>query len=207
MTLKICGRRWEWQMRALLSVVGFAAMLGSAPALASDMKFACSRGDTVRTVAVVTSPASGRACEVQYEKTSQGDPAQVLWHADSDSAFCASQAKALVDRLKEAGWSCSADAANTADAAPPPAEAAKPMRVSTSAASKMPAPMPIASALEVSEPAPEGLTGATKAQPRMMPQGDRAPIDPGSLPKAGAGAMPTTTPAAAGAFQLRPTIH
>ncbi|MFZ1988440.1 MAG: hypothetical protein WAW96_01595 [Alphaproteobacteria bacterium] len=92
-------------MRWALAMTAVSLMVG-ATAHAADVKFTCSRGDTVRSVAVVSQPDSGHSCEVQYEKTSMGEKPEVLWHADSGMSFCADQAKALAARLRQAGWTC-----------------------------------------------------------------------------------------------------
>lgn len=78
-----------------------------APALAQDEEsFACEREGVVRKVSVVATPDAANACEVHYERASEGAPPQLLWHAQSDPDYCSSQASALVSRLEQAGWSC-----------------------------------------------------------------------------------------------------
>jgi hypothetical protein len=177
-------------MRVLLGVTGLVAIaIGLGPASAEDMKLACARDNAVRTVAVVDQPASGSACEVQYEKTSLGEPAQVLWRADNDQSFCSKQAKALVERLGEAGWTCD-ESAGVAAATQP----------------EEPLPTPFAAAVEVAKPEPQGLTAALPKNARPMAgaasdgSGDRPAIDPDSS------AGLARAPGASGPG-LRPTIH
>lgn len=92
-------------MRLALAITASALLIG-ATAQAADAKFTCTKGDTTRSVEVVTQPDSGHSCEVQYEKTSMGEKPEVLWHADSGTSFCNDQAKALAGRLAKAGWTC-----------------------------------------------------------------------------------------------------
>lgn len=78
------------------------------PAFAQDEgeSYSCEREGVVRKVSVVATPDGTSACEVHYERASEGAPPQLLWHAQSDPAYCSSQASALVGRLEQAGWSC-----------------------------------------------------------------------------------------------------
>lgn len=68
--------------------------------------FSCERDSVVRNVSVVATPDGANACEVHYERASEGAPPQLLWHAQSDPGYCSAQASALVGRLQQAGWSC-----------------------------------------------------------------------------------------------------
>lgn len=92
-------------MRFVLAMTAAALAIG-ASAQGADLKYTCTRGDTTRSVAVVSEPSSGHSCEVQYQKTSMGDAPEVLWHADSGTDFCVQQAQTLAQRLGEAGWTC-----------------------------------------------------------------------------------------------------
>lgn len=80
----------------------------AAPATA-DQVVACKRDNVVRNVMIVGGPDSAHACEVRYQRASEGGEPELLWHAQSDPAFCDTQASALVSRLEQAGWSCSQD--------------------------------------------------------------------------------------------------
>lgn len=91
--------RFGLAMTTALLVIGTSAQ-------GADLKYTCARGDTTRSVAVVSQPASGHSCEVEYQKTSMGDAPEVLWHADSGTDFCVQQAQSLTQRLGEAGWTC-----------------------------------------------------------------------------------------------------
>jgi hypothetical protein len=174
-------------MRVVLALTAVAAVIGVAAASADDLKYSCSRGDTVRTVSVVTDTSSGHVCEVQYEKTSLGETPEVLWHADTDTSFCNDQAKALVGRLGDAGWTCNP--------------------IASQSASQDDTPEPFSAAVEVDTPTPKtderagdppasGVTGATAAVAKPAATNDDvAPV-------------PVTAPAAgAPGFNLRPTIH
>jgi hypothetical protein len=100
-------------MRLVLVMTAAFLAIG-ATAHGADLKYTCKRGDTVRSVAVVSQPSSGRSCEVQYEKTSMGEKPEVLWHADAGTDFCADQAEALTVRLAQAGWTCAEGEGETA---------------------------------------------------------------------------------------------
>jgi hypothetical protein len=134
-----------------------AATFG-APALAEDQTFACERGGVVRKVSVVATPDGANACEVHYQRASEGAEPQLLWHAQSDPDFCATQAATLVSRLEQSGWSCNTE---TATASLVPAE-----------------PRSVAVALEGAS----GVTAAISAAPQMPAEaGDRAPVSPGAF--------------------------
>lgn len=97
-------------MRNTVSIGVFlvgAALAGPAMAETADnTNYACHRDDLLRNVLVVAEPREGVACEVRYEKKSEGGRADVLWHAQNDAAFCREQAEALTGRLAQAGWTC-----------------------------------------------------------------------------------------------------
>jgi hypothetical protein len=141
-------------MRCILWGSLVAAALG-APAFAEDQTFACERGGVVRKVSVMATPDSTNACEVRYQRASEGGPPQLLWHAQSDPGFCSTQAATLVSRLEESGWSCTTE---------------------TAAASIVPAePHSVPVALEGAS----GVTAAVSPRPQMPAgAGDRAPVSP-----------------------------
>ena len=139
-------------MRLAVAVTAVSLLIGAA-AHASDVKFTCTRGDTVRTVAVVSQPDSGHSCEVQYEKTSMGAKPEVLWHADSGASFCADQAKALAARLHQAGWTCAQGQTQAiADQRPAPQPYAVPVEVGGPVASDAPVASGVTAAIPASPP-------------------------------------------------------
>lgn len=142
-------------MRLALAMTAVSLLLGAA-AQASDVKFTCTKGDTVRSVAVVSQPDSGHSCEVQYEKTSMGAKPEVLWHADSGSSFCADQAKALAGRLRQAGWTCAAgETAAMANPRTMPQPYAVPVEVGGPIAGDPPAASGVTAAVRPAAPAPK----------------------------------------------------
>jgi hypothetical protein len=204
-------------MRLIWGLAGLAAATAvgtMSPAFADDMTFACARDATVRTVSVVDDPGHGHACEVRYAKTSEGGGPKTLWHADNSTSFCVKQAKALVERLDEAGWTCSADGASgtLAEQATPAEPTAKTVSASDAPKVSNPPeaqeanlPQPLAAPVAVGEPDPQGITAAT---PQTSPAadttgGDRAPIDPSKVH----GATHAPPGHDAGSFALRPTLH
>jgi hypothetical protein len=146
-------------MRCILWGSLIAAALG-VPAHAQDQTFACERDGIVRKVSVLATPDATNACEVHYQRASEGAPPQLLWHAQSDPDFCSAQAATLVSRLEQSGWSCNTQTA-TAAAIIAPAE-----------------PHSVAVALE----APSGVTASVSPRPQMPADaGDRAPVSPGAF--------------------------
>ena len=131
---------------------------------AQDQVFACSRDGVVRKIAVTSAPDSGRACEVRYQRASEGGPSQRLWHAQSDPAFCESQVKTLVSRLAEAGWSCGPSLDSSAAAVAPGEPRAVPVAVAA----------PVAGSQILAIVKPEGLTAsiAPRVSPAVQPQFD-----------------------------------
>lgn len=125
-------RRMLWG----LLVAGVAVV----PARA-DQTFSCQRDNTVRSVLVSSRPDAAEACEVRYQRVSEGGAPQLLWHAQSDPGFCTGQAAALVQRLQQAGWTCEE-------------------RMTEAMAS----PHSVPAALEK----PSGITAATKPDPALM---------------------------------------
>jgi hypothetical protein len=142
-------------MRLALAMTAVSLLIGTT-AQASDVKFTCTRGDTVRSVAVVSQPDSGHSCEVQYEKTSMSAKPEVLWHADSGEAFCAEQAKALAGRLRQAGWTCAEGvSAAIADNGSSPQPYAVPVEVGGPVASDAPLASGVTAATHPAAPAPK----------------------------------------------------
>jgi hypothetical protein len=139
---------------------GLVAAALAAPAQAGDQTFACERDGIVRKVSVLATPDGANACEVRYQRASEGEPPQLLWHAQSDPDFCSTQAATLVSRLEQSGWSCAAQTA-------------------TAAASTLSAePHSVAVALEGAS----GVTAAVSPRPQMPADaGDRAPVSPGAF--------------------------
>ena len=139
-------------MRWALAMTAVSLMVG-ATAHAADVKFTCTKGDTVRSVAVVSQPDSGHSCEVQYEKTSMGAKPEVLWHADSGESFCADQAKALATRLHQAGWTCAqGETQAVAEDKSAPQPYAVPVEVGGPVASDAPAASGVTAAIPASPP-------------------------------------------------------
>lgn len=165
-----------------LSVVVAGMALG--PASAADEVIACERDAMVRTIRIVAQPEAGRACEVQYQRSSSSAPAEVLWHAANDASFCASQAETLVSRLAAGGWSCQPAAEDS---------------VSAQEMANVPElPEPLSAPIEVAEPTPQGVTAATERQPAI------AKIEAPQQPNNDVAAQ---TPVLNPMFKLRPTIH
>ena len=98
-----------------LSAVGAAgAVETTGTGVKKEDGYACTRGAYVRTVSVVQNPSADYACEVRYEKTSEGGGTNVLWNARNDASFCSKQAQKLTARLSEAGWACDAKGVSAA---------------------------------------------------------------------------------------------
>ncbi len=164
-------------MRFVLAMTAVALVIGSS-AQGADLKYTCTRGDTTRSVSVVSQPSSGYACEVQYQKTSMGDDPEVLWHADSGTDFCVQQAQTLAQRLGDAGWTCAQGSGETA------------------ALVDDQSPQPYAVPVEVGSAYP--TDGAA-----VQASGVTAAI----APEAPAGAAPAPVKSTAPNFELRPPLH
>jgi len=164
-------------MRMALAMTAIALVIGSS-AWGADLKYTCTRGDTTRSVSVVSQPASGYSCEVQYQKTSMGDQPEVLWHADSGNDFCMQQAQTLAQRLGEAGWTCAQGEGETAaiieDKSPQP----------------FAVPVEVGSAYPTDDPGAVG-SGVTAAIRTDMSEPAPAAADEGAAPN----------------FKLRPPLH
>lgn len=82
-------------------------------------EYVCVSGGLERTVQVsYESPGAPLPCEVLYAKS--GEQPQSLWRAQHEEGYCERQAVGLIQKLSDAGWSCSAvgadDAPQVADA-------------------------------------------------------------------------------------------
>ena len=65
----------------------------------------CNYGDQVRIITVVyDNEATGKACEVNYEKSTG---VQTLWSANTDRDYCMDQAVEFVKKQEGWGWVCS----------------------------------------------------------------------------------------------------
>ena len=88
---------------------------------AGAQEYVCTSGDLQRTVQVAYESHSALLpCEVLYAK-SGGQP-ESLWRAEYEEGYCERQAVGLIQKLSDAGWSCSTvgadDAPAVADAEP-----------------------------------------------------------------------------------------
>ncbi len=65
----------------------------------------CNYGDQVRIITVVyDNEATGKACEVNYEKSTG---VQTLWSANTDRDYCMDKAVEFVKKQEGWGWVCS----------------------------------------------------------------------------------------------------
>ena len=93
-------------------------------ALAQGAETACTYGDMVRRVVVMTEPGVSVPCEVHYFKDTEAPGEdQVLWSAAQQAGYCEEQAAGLVAKLEGWGWDCGP---NTPPAPPEPADTAEP---------------------------------------------------------------------------------
>ena len=69
----------------------------------------CTNDGLLRSVNVVY-PEQGQVlpCEVRYEKPAENQ-SMTLWRAENQIGFCEAQAEKFIAKLKDLGWSCSAD--------------------------------------------------------------------------------------------------
>jgi hypothetical protein len=93
-------------------------------ALAQGVETACTYGDMVRRVVVMTEPGVSVPCEVHYFKDTEapGD-VEVLWSATQQAGYCEEKAAGLVAKLEGSGWDCGP---NTPPASPEPDEPVEP---------------------------------------------------------------------------------
>lgn len=72
---------------------------------AGNLVSTCTYGDQVRVITVVyDNEATGKACEVNYEKSTG---VQTLWSAITDKDYCMDKAMAFVEKQEGWGWVCS----------------------------------------------------------------------------------------------------
>ncbi|WP_425407789.1 nuclear transport factor 2 family protein [Hyphococcus sp.] len=83
-----------------------AAVLAPASVAAQSYNTTCTRGGDARTIEVVTPGEVGQSCDVRYTRSASN--ISVPYHADNSDAFCNEKARALVQRLSSAGFSCAA---------------------------------------------------------------------------------------------------
>jgi len=76
-------------------------------ALAQSAATACTYGDMVRRVVVMTEPGVSVPCEVHYFKDTEAPGEdQVLWSAAQQAGYCEEKAAGLVAKLEGWGWDC-----------------------------------------------------------------------------------------------------
>jgi hypothetical protein len=78
----------------------------------------CKNGQMVRKVEIAQADAAQpNSCAVSYLKETETPGAtQILWQAKNDKDFCASKAKAFVEKLQSMGWTCEGELAGAAAA-------------------------------------------------------------------------------------------
>ena len=106
------------------TLIGLISLLLPGLALAQGAETACTYGDMVRRVVIMTEPGVSVPCEVHYFKDTEAPGEdQVLWSATNQAGYCEEQAAGLVSKLEGWGWDCGAAAPAEAAEAPEPAEA------------------------------------------------------------------------------------
>jgi hypothetical protein len=109
------------------TLIGLFFLIVPGFAFAQGAETACTYGDMVRRVVIMTEPGVSVPCEVHYFKDTEAPGEdQVLWSATNQAGYCEEQAAGLVSKLEGWGWDCGAAApAAPAEAAeaPEPAEA------------------------------------------------------------------------------------
>ena len=76
-------------------------------ALAQGAETACTYGDMVRRVVVMTEPGVSVPCEVHYFKDTEAPGEnQVLWSATQQAGYCEEKARELIVKLESSGWVC-----------------------------------------------------------------------------------------------------
>lgn len=76
-------------------------------AFAQGAETACTYGDMVRRVVVMSEPGVTVPCEVHYFKDTEAPGEdQVLWSAASQAGYCEEKAAGLVAKLEGWGWDC-----------------------------------------------------------------------------------------------------
>ena len=90
-----------------VEAVETAAMIEAEVAASStgNLVSTCNYGDQVRIITVVyDNEATGKACEVNYEKSTG---VQTLWSANTDRDYCMDKAVEFVNKQEGWGWDCS----------------------------------------------------------------------------------------------------
>jgi len=104
-------------------LIGFFCLALPGFALAQGAETACTYGDMVRRVVVMSEPGVAVPCEVHYFKDTEAPGEdQVLWSASSQAGYCEEKAAGLVAKLEGWGWDCGAAAPPAAAETPEPAE-------------------------------------------------------------------------------------
>lgn len=108
------------------TLIGFFFLALPGFTLAQGAETACTYGDMVRRVVVMSEPGVAVPCEVHYFKDTEAPGEdQVLWSAASQAGYCEEKAAGLVTKLEGWGWDCGAAAPPAAAEAPEPAEDAE----------------------------------------------------------------------------------
>lgn len=91
----------------MITSIAFVLLLQPTPPAVGtiESQTMCTSGAIERSVTVLA-PAETKACEVRYDKTSEGGSVEVLWSANNDASYCAPKAEGLVERLEGWGWDC-----------------------------------------------------------------------------------------------------
>ena len=95
------------QTEAPVEAVETAAMTEAEVAASGtgNLVSTCNYGDQVRIITVVyDNEATGKACEVNYEKSTG---VQTLWSANTDRDYCMDKAVEFVKKQEGWGWVCS----------------------------------------------------------------------------------------------------
>ena len=95
------------QTEEAVEAVETAAMIEAEVAASStgNLVSTCNYGDQVRVITVVyDNEATGKACEVNYEKSAG---VQTLWSANTDRDYCMDKAVEFVKKQEGWGWVCS----------------------------------------------------------------------------------------------------
>jgi hypothetical protein len=104
-------------------LIGFICLALPGFALAQGAETACTYGDMVRRVVVMSEPGVAVPCEVHYFKDTEAPGEdQVLWSASSQAGYCEEKAAGLVAKLEGWGWDCGAAAPPAEAETPEPAE-------------------------------------------------------------------------------------
>ena len=97
-------------LAAVVSVIAITAAISASISAANaqqaqDFNVACTRGDEVRKVTVVSPGTVGASCDVQYVRA-VGGAVSTPYHANNTPDFCYAKANELVGTLISAGYSC-----------------------------------------------------------------------------------------------------